>query len=142
MEPQYIDTSYLAPFYLPEAHSDAVEKNLLRLPKGTALISQLVHAEFASLLSRKYRTKEISEAHARQAMKAFETHLLTGAIGLIPIQSEDFQQAIAWIMALRLPLRAPDVLHLAVAFRKNAIFWTLDRQLQRAAKAVGLDTRK
>lgn len=142
MELHYIDTSYLVPFYLPEPQSDIVEKNLLRLPKGTIIVSHLVYAEFASLLSRKYLTKEISEADARRVMNAFESHLLTGAIGLVPIQSEDFQRAITWIMSLRHPLRAPDALHFAVAFRKGAVFWTLDRQLYRVAKTLGLHTKK
>ena len=60
-ELHYVDTSYLAPYYLPEANSEVVEKGLLRLPPGSLVVSPLVRAEFASLLSRKCRAKEMGE---------------------------------------------------------------------------------
>jgi predicted nucleic acid-binding protein len=45
-------------------------------------------------------------------------------------------------MAMQHLLRAPDALHLAVATRQNAVFWTLDKTLAKAAKWVGLRTRR
>ena len=138
-ELHYIDTFYLAPFYLPEPASEVVEDRLLSLPPGSIIISPLVRAEFASLLARKCRMGEMKEAHARRVMRALDTHLLENAIGLVPVQSEDFDQAVTWIMAMTHPLRAPDALHLAIAARVGAVFWTLDSRLEQAARWVGLE---
>ncbi len=60
---------------------------------------------------------------------------------MVSILSSDFQQATEWIMAMKHALRAPDALHLAVAARQDAVL-TLDRGLAKAAKRVGLTTRK
>ncbi|MBE9547375.1 MAG: type II toxin-antitoxin system VapC family toxin, partial [Proteobacteria bacterium] len=138
----YIDTSYLAPFYLPEAKSEAVEKELLKLPRDSIVISPLVRAEFASLLSRKFRMKEMDEADARRVMTALDRHLRTEAIRMVAMGVQDFQQATEWIMTMMHPLRAPDALHLSVAARQDAVFCTLDQRLARAAKWIGLKTRR
>ena len=138
----YIDTSYLAPFYLPEAISEAVEKKLLKLPVGFIVISPLVRAEFASLLSRKFRMKEMNQADAHRAMMALDRHLHTESIRMVAIGGQDFQQATEWIMTMAHPLRAPDALHLSVAARQDAVFWTLDQRLAKAARRIGLETRR
>ena len=138
----YIDTSYLAPYYLPEVSSEVVERRLLKLPVGSLVISPLVRSEFASLLSRKSRTKEMDGADARRTMTALDTHLAAGILRMVSVGPRDFERATEWIMAMRHPLRAPDALHLAVAAREDAAFWTLDKALARAAKWVGLETRK
>ena len=141
-ELHYIDTSYLAPYYLPEAKSDAVEKKLVKLPGGSVVISPLVRSEFAFLLARKCRAKEMDEADARQTMSALDRHLSAGNFRMVSIISRDFEQASEWIMAMKHPLRAPDAVHLAVAVRQDAVLWTLDRGLARAAKWIGLKTQK
>lgn len=142
MSLNYIDTSYLAPFYLPEANSATVEKKLLNMSRGSIVISLLVRAEFASLLSKKTRMKEIDESDARGAMMALDRHLSTKAFHMVAITVQDFDQATEWIMTMRHPLRAPDALHLAIAARQGAVFWTLDSRLAKIAKWVGLITRK
>lgn len=138
----YIDTSYLAPYYLPEPNSEIVEKKLLKLPGGSLLISPLVRAEFASLLSRKCRAKEMGEADARRTMTALGRHLSVGILRMVSIDSSDFEQATEWIMTMKHSLRAPDAIHLAVAAREDAVLWTLDQALARAAKWIGLKTRR
>ena len=141
-ELHYIDTSYLAPYYLPEAKSDTVEKKLVKLPGGSLVISPLVRAEFASLLSRKCRAKEMDEADARRTMTALDRHLGAGSFRMVSIGSRDFEQATEWIMAMKHSLRAPDAVHLAVAAREDAVLWTLDRGLARAARWIGLKTQR
>jgi predicted nucleic acid-binding protein len=142
MHLHYIDTSYLAPYYLLEPNSEIVEKKLVRLPGGSAVISPLVRAEFASLLSRKCRAKEMAEADARRTITALDRHLSEGMLRMVSVAARDFEQATEWIMAMKQPLRAPDAIHLAVAARQDAVLWTLDRALARAAKWIGLETRR
>ena len=141
MSVHYIDTSFLAPYYLPEAASSAVESKLRNLPEGSLLITPLVRAEFASLLSRKVRAREMDETDARRAMNALDRHLNLGSLRMINIMGRDFAQATEWIMTMKYPLRAPDALHLAVAARQDAVFWTLDKSLGSAANQLGLESR-
>jgi len=141
MEACYIDTSFLAPYYLPEASSAAVERKLRSLPEGSLIISPLVRTEFASVLSRKVRAQELDETDARRAMNALERHLNMRSLRMVDIIGRDFARATEWIMTMKYSLRAPDALHLAVAVRQDAILWTLDRSLSSAAKQVGLESR-
>ena len=106
------------------------------------MISPLVRAEFASLLSKKYKAKEMDEADARQTMTALDRHLSTRTLHIVSIGYHDFEQATEWIMAMKHPLRAPDAIHLAVAARQDAVLWTLDQALARAARWIGLKTRR
>ena len=117
-------------------------KKLVKLAGGSVVISPLVRAEFACLLARKCRAKEMDETDARRTMSALDRHLSTGSIRMVSISSRDFEQASEWIMAMKHPLRAPDAVHLAVAVRQGAVLWTLDRELSRAAKWIGLKTQK
>jgi predicted nucleic acid-binding protein len=138
----YIDTSYLAPYYLPEENSEAIEKNLVKLPTGSLVISSLVRAEFASLLSRKCRAKEMDKPDARRTMTALDSHIASGTLHMLSVTSRDFDQATQWIMGMKHPLKAPDGLHLAIAARHDAVLLTLDRGLARVARWVGLKTRR
>jgi len=141
MELHYLDTSFLAPYYLPEEASERVERRLRRLAAGSLIISPLVRVELASLLVTKFRAREMAEEVARLTMAALDRHLSTGALRLASILTEDFGRATEWIMVMKHPLRAPDALHLAVAARHNALFWTLDQRLAKVAGWVGLKTR-
>ena len=140
MGAHYIDTSFLVPYYLPEAASAAVEKKLQSLPEGSLIISPIVRTEFASLLSREVRAREMNEADARRTMNALDRHVNTGSLRLVPIIGRDFTQATEWIMTMKYSLRTPDALHLAVAARQDALLWTLDKSLSQAAKQVGLES--
>ena len=115
----YLDTSFLAPYYLPEPISNAVERKL-----------------------RKFRTKEMDEADARRAMGALDRHVNSSLLRMASIHELDVRQATEWILNLRMTLRATDAIHLAVAVRHNAVLWTLDKGLADAAQAVGLLTKK
>ena len=81
-------------------------------------------------------------ADARRTMTALDKHLGAGVLRMVLVGSGDFERATEWIMAMEHPLSAPDALHLAIATREDAVFWTLDKALARAAKWVGLKTRK
>jgi len=121
-EHHYIDTSFLAPYYLPEASSDAVEKKLQKLPGGSLVISPLVRAEFASLLCRKCREREMDRSGTRRVMTALDRHLEEGVWRVVAIGLRDFEKATEWIMAMKYPLRAPDALHIAVEARPRRCF--------------------
>ncbi len=60
---------------------------------------------------------------------------------LVSTQSEDFDQAVTWINGHVPLLKTPHVLHLAIAARVGAVFWTLDKRLEEALRWVGLTFR-
>ena len=72
----------MAPYSLPEAANEIVEKKLRSLPEGSLVISQLVRAEFASLLSRRFRTKEMDEPNPPRSMAALDRH---SAVFCVPL---------------------------------------------------------
>jgi predicted nucleic acid-binding protein len=51
----YLDTSFLAPFYIREATSESIEAVLLDLPVDRLAISDWTRVEFTSLLTRRVR---------------------------------------------------------------------------------------
>ena len=84
----------------------------------------------------------MDEVDARRTMTALGRHLGAGSFRMVSIGSRDFEQATEWIMAMKHSLRAPDAVHLAVAARQDAVLWTLDRGLARAARWIGLKTQR
>ena len=57
----YLDTSFLAPFYLREATSQQVETILLNIPKDELVIIDWITVEFSSLLARLVHTGELTK---------------------------------------------------------------------------------
>jgi len=136
---RYIDTSVLVAYYLPEPLSGSAERNLRR--GGTPAISPLVEVEFASVLARKVRTRELALATARAALEQFRAHLEEGLYRRLEIGSAHYAQAQRWVEAFKPPLRTLDALHLSVAAHASAELLTADVQLARAARALHLACR-
>ena len=133
---RYIDTSVLVAYYLPEALSARAERVLLS--GGQPAISSLVELEFASVLARKVRARELAPSAARAVLDQFRAHREQGLYRRLDIGEADFAQARRWVEALRLPLRTLDALHLSVATGAGDTLLTADKQLARAARALHL----
>ncbi|MGF1674587.1 MAG: type II toxin-antitoxin system VapC family toxin [Rivularia sp. (in: cyanobacteria)] len=56
----YLDTSFLAPFYIREATNASVETILLNIPTDKLAISDWTTVEFTSLVSRRVRMNELN----------------------------------------------------------------------------------
>lgn len=136
---RYIDTSVLVAYYLPEPLSERAERGLRR--GGTPAISPLVELEFASVLARKVRARELAPAAARAALEQFRAHQEEGLYRRLEIGAAHYDQARRWIEAFRPPLRTLDALHLSVAAGAGATLLTADVQLARAARALHLACR-
>ena len=129
----YCDTSFVAPLVLPEASSDAVEACVKQLPPGEMAVSHWTCVEFASLLARRVRLKEVSVRQAILVRREFD-RMLEESFDLVVPRAEDFNLAATWLHTYKSGLRAGDALHLAIAGnRKAARFLTLDAALIRAA---------
>jgi uncharacterized protein len=128
----YIDTSVLGAYYCPEALSDAAENALRRIK--APVISTLSEVEFASLISRKRRLKEIDTRQAKEILDLFGTHVADGSYRRISVTTEHFVKARQLIIAGRSPLHTLDALHLALAMTESLPLMTADRDFAKAAK--------
>lgn len=135
----YVDTSVLVAYYLPEPLSEQVERVLLR--GDTPSISPLVELEYASVLARKVRARELAPSAARAAIEEFRTHQDEGLYRRIEIGAAHYEQARRWVEAFNPALRTLDALHLSVAASYGAALLTADVQLARAARALHLPCR-
>lgn len=136
---RYIDTSVLVAYYLPEPLSERVERSLRRI--DTPAISPLVELEFASVLARKVRARELAPVAARAALEQFRAHQEQGLYRRLEIGTAHYDQARRWVEAFKPPLRTLDALHLSVAANAAAELLTADVQLARAARALRLACR-
>ena len=133
----YLDTSFIAPYYLHEASSQAITTVLQSLSAGSLIVSAWTRAEFASLLARRVHMQDITHPHALTIMNTFEQDL-HASFQVITPTSPDF--AAASILPLHHPalgLRSPDALHLAIAANRQLPIYTLDKTFIHAATTLG-----
>jgi len=134
----YLDTSFIAPFYISEATSEAVEAILLHLPPPELAISDWTVVEFASLLSRRGRMGELSATLMQAAMQSFREDA-DQSFNVFTVTIGDFQLASELILQWETGLRAGDALHLAIARNTHAAqILSLDRGLIHAAQQFGI----
>lgn len=135
----YLDTSFIAPYYLNEASSEAVATTLDTIPTGQLAVSDWTLAEFASMLARRVRLEELAQQNAEETMRLFAQDAQETMLILEPVRA-DF--TLARDLLLKNPdlgLRTPDALHLALAGNHQLSLYTLDKTLLRAARTLGLE---
>lgn len=136
----YIDTSALLKWYLPEPGSDAFTAWI-----GTqheASISRLVSVEIHVVLTRKQRLAELTKAQMTRALTAFLADVDDGLFRVQPIENVHWEEAERLVTDAGVPaLRTLDAVHLAVASVDQAqIFATADKALAAAARSLGMST--
>ena len=136
----YIDTSALLKWYLPEPGSAAF--GVWIASQNEARISVLARVEVRATLARKQRNREISADEARRATDAFLADLDDGLFVLHRLDEPHWTEAEALLhSAPDLALRTPDALHLACARLEQArVFATADLKLAAAARLLGMQT--
>jgi predicted nucleic acid-binding protein len=101
----------------------------------------VVELEFASVVARRVRTKEIDAPGARHALANFVADRAAGLYRLIGVQPSHFAQARAWIETLATSLRTLDALHLALAHGESLPILTADVKLAHSARRLGVKVR-
>lgn len=138
----YLDTSFLAPYLIPEPTSHTVENILMTLPVDSLLISQWTQTEFASLLARQVRMGVMHQQIANRVFEKCDQIIREGMLRVVSIEGNDYQQATSWLLNGMVPLRGPDALHLGIVYRLGTTgtttLWTLDRKMADAARFLGL----
>jgi len=128
----YIDTSILGAYYCPESLSTKAEEALRGI--NAPVISGLTEVEFASLITKKRRLKELTDRQVREVLDLFGTHVAEGYYRRMPLQSEHFTMARQMITSMDSILHTLDALHLAAAVSESLPLLTADQQLATAAK--------
>lgn len=136
----YIDTSALLKWYLPERGSDAFSAWIES--QDDARISVLTRVEVHATLARRQRMRDLSAAEARRAANAFLADLDDGLFLVHPLVEPHWAEAEALLHdAPDAALRTLDALHLACARLDQArVFATADRTLAAAARKLGMQT--
>ena len=134
----YLDTSFVAPLFLPEETSSDVAAFVRGMPAGELAVSHWTLVEFSSLLARKVRTNELNSEDAAPVDDSFDGAVSGSFVVFVP-SVDDFAVARRYVQRLETGLRAPDALHLAIAANRNARnIFSLDKKLINAGKTLGL----
>jgi len=128
----YVDTSVLGAYYCPEPLSSAAEAALLKLQEPC--ISALTEVEFASLIARKRRLKELGEREANAILRLFGQHVAEGYYRRVSFGAEHLFRARELIASMASALSTLDALHLSVALAAGVPLLTADRDFARAAR--------
>jgi uncharacterized protein len=136
----YLDTSFVAAYLLPEPNSDRVETILHSLPAGSLKVSHWTGTEMASLLACKVRMQELSSHDSHKVKEIYDSLISDRVFGSVDIIAEDFQKASHWVIDAQLGLRGPDGLHLAIAHRLDVTIWSLDLKMNEIADRLGIKT--
>jgi hypothetical protein len=134
----YLDTSFVAPLFIAEDTSDAVEAAVLKLKPGELTTSLCTQVELASLVSRKVRMGELSPSAADAVRREFE-RVLGESFEMVLPTGADFVTASKYLETPKTGLRAADALHLAIAANHGARkILTLDQGFLEAGRRLKL----
>jgi uncharacterized protein len=131
----YLDTSVLIPTLIRETASDAVEQYLS--VRHERIISEFAALEVVSVLSRFIRTNLLANETAAARLTDFEAWRASTSLAA-EVRPVDTRLAYAYVRRFNLKLRAPDALHVAIAYRLGATLVTLDHRLATAARDLGV----
>ncbi len=135
----YIDTSYIAKFYLNEPESTRVRKLVRRADVIHSSLWAL--AEFHAVIHRRLGEGSLSPTDARELASRFSEHVKEGLWNLVPVNEALLRRTGALLVSAPhdLFLRTADAVHLVTA-REIGEFdvWTNDRHMLAAASHFGL----
>jgi len=131
----YVDTSVLVALCTNENDSSRVDKWYANCKEELASAIWCI-TEFASALSIKQRTNQLTSNQATQCWERFR-ELCSGDINLLALEPIEYYAAANMILATNKGLKAGDALHLACAQRhgSNSIA-TLDKVMAEHAKKL------
>jgi predicted nucleic acid-binding protein len=134
-EPVYLDASALVKLFVPEAESDELNEALAGLTD--VIVSDLALTEMTSALGRRTRKRLLTRGEAQRLYReATKLHASSHQAELTP---PIHRRAERLMLALTIPLRALDALHLATALdAEAATVVTFDPRLREAAVSQGL----
>ncbi|MGH7894360.1 MAG: type II toxin-antitoxin system VapC family toxin [Candidatus Binatia bacterium] len=137
--PVYLDTSALAKIYVAEVESHALESAVVG--RHDLIVSDLAVTELSSLVARLVRERRLLSMAATALYQSVSGDLETRAAHRVELTTVVHREAERLMLHLgeRLPLRAADALHLALAMHAGArTLVTFDRRMTAAARETGV----
>jgi predicted nucleic acid-binding protein len=138
----YLDSAYIAKFYVNEPDAAAVRKLIRRA--SYVCSSSWALLEVTCVFHRHVREGSLSMAQGRELTDLFRSHIESDVWNLIPVTESLLRRTAALIRGLprEVPLRAGDSIHLATALDVGEPeIWTNDRHLMAAATHVGIGAK-
>jgi predicted nucleic acid-binding protein len=138
----YLDSAYIAKFYVNEPDADRV-RALIRRADSLASSAWCL-AEVACVLHRHLLEGSLSVMQARALAGAFREHVDSGFWNLAPVSDRLLRRVNLMVGGLPrdVYIRARDAVHLITALDLDeAEIWTNDRHLLAAAPHFGLKAR-
>ena len=136
----YLDSAYVAKFYVNEADSPAVRDLIRRAPEGCSCSWALL--EVSCVFSRHVREGSLTSGQGRELSDLFRRHVDSNLWNLVKVTDALLKRAVSLIRALpaNIPLRAGDAIHVATAIDLGEReIWTNDRHLLAAAAHFGIE---
>jgi uncharacterized protein len=130
----YLDASILVALFTDDPFTARAD-NFLRTNALVLIVSDFAAAEFASVIARHVRTKEITPHDARIAFSIFDTWTAR-ATQRVQIGAADITAAEAFLRRLDISLRTPDAINIAIAQRTGATLLTFDDKMIKSARAL------
>ncbi len=138
----YLDSAYIAKFYVNEPDSKAVRAVVRKA--GSLISSAWSVGEVSCALHRHFRQDYLTAEQVRELLHAFLEHVDSGVWTLVPVSERLLRRVSALVDAAPrgVYLRAGDAVHLATAQDVGEReIWTNDRHMLAAAAHFGLAGR-
>lgn len=131
----YLDASVLVALFSVDAFTPVADRAFRGRSLGI-VVSDFAAAEFASVIARRFRNKDLTKQDAQTAFAAFDGWSARAAVR-VQIFSADIRAAEGSVRQLAVNLRAPDAIHIATAQRIGAELATFDTKMATAARSLG-----
>lgn len=134
--PDYIDASALLAVVLKEPANGLVDA-LMRDRTDAVLVSDLCMVECSSAIATLGRRTNIDPTQVNALWRELDQWVATFA-QRVSTESGEIGTSISIVRQFEHKLRAADAIHVAAAARRQARLVTLDRQMTKAASALGV----
>ena len=132
----YLDASVIVALLTNDLFTSRADAYIRSHP-DILIVSDFAGAEFASVIARRVRTREVTERVARRAFAEFDAWTARNT-ERTETTTVDVTTATRALRRLDLTLRTADAMNLAIAQRIDATLMTFDEKMTVAAKVLGV----